>query len=112
MDAINNAYEYLFIGTSIFLAATILLCLIRAILGPRLTDRLIAVNMISLKVVILFAVLAVYINEHYLLDISITYALISFLAVVVLAKVYLLSYENKLGISLNKKLLEMKEEPR
>lgn len=84
-----DAYGALFLGASVCIAITMFLCLIRAIIGPRLTDRLVAVNIISCKVVILFAVLAVYMDEFYLLDVCLTYALISFLAVVILSKVYL-----------------------
>lgn len=89
MNMPGEAYGALFLGTSIYLAITMFLCLIRAIIGPRLTDRLVAVNIISCKVVILFAVLAVYMKEFYLLDVCLTYALISFLAIVILSKVYL-----------------------
>lgn len=89
MSPVSSAYKALFLGASIYLAVTMFLCLIRAIIGPRLTDRLVAVNIISCKVVILFAVLAVYMEEFYLLDVCLTYALISFLAVVVLSKVYM-----------------------
>lgn len=85
----SGAYETLFLGSAIYLAVTMFLCLVRAIIGPRLTDRLVAVNIISCKVVILFAVLAVYMDEFYLLDVCLTYALISFLAVVVLSRVYM-----------------------
>lgn len=90
----GNAYDALFLGSAIYLAVTMFICLIRAIIGPLLTDRLVAVNIISCKVVILFAVLAVYMDEFYLLDVCLTYALISFLAVVVLSKVYLASYSD------------------
>lgn len=89
MSTPGDAYGSLFLGASIYLAVTMFLCLIRAIIGPRLTDRLVAVNIISCKVVILFAVLAVYMEEFYLLDVCLTYALISFLAIVILSKVYL-----------------------
>lgn len=89
MSDAGGAYDALFLGSSIYLAVTMFLCLIRAIIGPRLTDRLVAVNIISCKVVILFAVLAVYMEEFYLLDVCLTYALISFLAVVVLSKAYM-----------------------
>lgn len=89
MSTAGNAYGALFLGASIYLSVTMFLCLVRAIIGPRLTDRLVAVNIISCKVVILFAVLAVYMNKFYLLDVCLTYALISFLAIVVLSKVYL-----------------------
>lgn len=94
MPPVRYAYEILFLGSAIFLAVTMFICLIRAIIGPLLTDRLVAVNIISCKVVILFAVLAVYMDEFYLLDVCLTYALISFLAIVVLSKVYLSSYSD------------------
>jgi len=86
MEQVQKAFEILFIFCAIFLAVTIFFCLVRAIAGPRLTDRLVAINIISCKVVILFAVLAVYFNEYYLLDIDIAYALISFLAIIILYK--------------------------
>lgn len=100
---IEKAYDYLLIGSSVYLAITMLICFVRVIIGPRLTDRLVALNIISCKVVILFAVLAVYMDELYLLDVCLTYALVSFLAVVVLSKVYLSSYsdheyEDRLGL--------------
>lgn len=90
MAALNRGYEILFVGGAAYLGITMMLCLVRAIIGPRLTDRIVAVNMISCKAVILFALLAIYMDEHYLLDICLTYALISFLAVVVLSKVQIL----------------------
>lgn len=95
MEQIQKAYDILFLSCAVFLAVTIFLCLIRAIAGPRLTDRLVAINIISCKVVILFAVLAVYFDQHYLLDIDIAYALISFLAIVVLYKQVQASTRNK-----------------
>lgn len=94
MVIIEKVYDYLLIGSSVYLAVTMFICFVRAIIGPRLTDRLVALNIISCKVVILFTILAAYMNEFYLLDVCLTYALISFLAVVVLSKVYLSSYSD------------------
>ena len=65
------------------------LCLIRAVIGPRVADRIVAVNMMGTMVIVMIAVLAIMMGEGYLVDICIIYALISFLAVIVLTKVYM-----------------------
>ena len=65
-----------------------LLCLLRLVLGPTAADRLLAVNMLGGMVISAIAVLSLLLEEAYLLDISFIYALISFLAVVVLAQIY------------------------
>ena len=73
----------------IVLALLIICCLIRVIRGPKIVDRIIAVNMIGTMTIIIIAILSVLMKESYLLDVSLIYAMISFLAVVVLSKVYL-----------------------
>lgn len=81
-------YDWLFYGILIIFAVMLFLCLIRAVIGPRIADRLVAVNMIGTMVIIMIATLAIVKEEDYLVDISLIYAMISFLAVVVLTKVY------------------------
>lgn len=61
--------------------------LLRLILGPSAADRLLAVNALGGMVISSIAVLSLLLEEAYLLDISFIYALISFLAVVVLAQI-------------------------
>lgn len=78
--------DYLLIGSVIFLSATIFFCLLRAALGPRYSDRIIAANIISTKIILLIAVLSFIIGEGYLVDVCLIYAVISFLSVVVLAR--------------------------
>lgn len=81
-------HSWIFISIFLFLAILLLLCLIRAIKGPTIADRVVAVNMMGTIVMVVIAMLAVYMGEAYLLDICLIYAMISFLAVVVLTKVY------------------------
>lgn len=81
-------YEWIFHIILIVLAVMLVLCLMRAIIGPRIADRLIAVNMTGTMVMVIISILAVIMDEGYLIDISLIYAMISFLAVVVLTKVY------------------------
>ncbi len=83
------AYQYLFTAALIFLAILLVLCLVRAIIGPRVADRLVAVNMIGTMVMVIIAILTLMLQEGYLADICLIYAMISFLAVIVLTKVYM-----------------------
>ena len=81
-------FDGLFYGILSVLAVMLLLCLIRAAKGPRIADRLVAVNMMGTMVMVTIAILAVVKNQGYLVDICLIYALISFLAVVVLTRIY------------------------
>ena len=81
-------FEGLFYGVLSVLAVMLVLCLIRAVIGPRIADRLVAVNMMGTMVMVSIAILAVMKNQGYLVDICLIYALISFLAVVVLTRIY------------------------
>ena len=58
-------------------------------MGPRVADRVIAVNMMGTVVMVMISILALLLKEGYLMDICLIYACISFLAVVVITKVYL-----------------------
>ena len=48
-----------------------------------------AVNMMGTMVMVMIAILALLLKEGYLVDICLIYAMISFLAVIVLTKVYM-----------------------
>ena len=100
---LEAAYQGLFTAVLIILAVLVILCLIRAIIGPRIADRIVSVNMMGTMVIVIIAILTVMLGEGYLADICIIYAMISFLAVIVLTKVYL-------GVYLEKKEAETKKE--
>lgn len=89
LTLVETCKLYTFIGVLIFLAIILFACLIRAIMGPRVADRVIAVNMMGTVVMVMIAILALLLKEGYLMDICLIYACISFLAVVVITKVYL-----------------------
>ena len=76
----------LLIGSAVFLSVSIFVCLMRATLGPRYTDRIIVASMVGTQVIVLIAVLAVIVGEDYLADVCLIYAIISFLSVVVLGR--------------------------
>lgn len=85
MTAVYNAFGNAVI---VCIAVLIVACLIRSVLGPRVTDRIVAVNSIGTMTIVIIAILSVMLNEAYLLDVCLIYAMISFVAVVVLTKIY------------------------
>ena len=92
-------YELIYHGflltSMIMLGALIMLCLLRAILGPRLADRVVAVNMIGTMTIAEIAMFALYLRADYLFDVCLIYAMISFLAVVILTKIYGGAYQER-----------------
>ena len=87
IQALETTYHFLFVGVLIVLGIMLFLCLIRAFMGPTVADRLVSVNMMGTMVMTIIAILAVMMNESYLVDICIIYAMMSFLAVIVLSNV-------------------------
>ena len=85
----TEAYNLLFTIALAVLGVLLFLCLLRAILGPRIADRVVGINMIGTIVIMMIAILALMLGEGYLVDIAIIYAMLSVLAVVVLVKIYI-----------------------
>ena len=83
-----QTYSALFYGILSVLALMLVFCLVRAVKGPRIADRLVAVNMMGTLVMVMISLLAVVKNQGYLVDICLIYAMISFLSVVVLTRIY------------------------
>lgn len=88
-------YAPFFLGVLIALALLTVACLVRAILGPKLADRIMAVNMIGTMTIAMICILAVLLDEPSLMDVALIYAVISFVAVIVLTKIYIGIYREK-----------------
>ena len=102
----ENYFEGVLLGTMMVLAVLMLAAIIRSVRGPKVAYRVIAVNMLGTITIVLIAVLSVYLKESYLVDVCLIYAMISFLAVVVLTKVYTGIYLEKKGIRGDKAAIE------
>ena len=100
---VSQAYSMLWTGALVVLAVLTLACLIRSVIGPRIADRIVSINMISTLSLAMIAILTRVLGESYLADVALIYALIGFLAVVVLCKVYM-------GIALEAREKQKKEE--
>ena len=94
-ETIAKAYDILLIGSLIFIALCMFLVIFKSIKGPRITDRVVNVNMIGTLVIISICILTFLLEETFLLDVAFIYVLISFLAVVVLTTVFINSYLEK-----------------
>ena len=76
-----------------FLALGLFFALIRAMRGPRTADRILGINMAGSLTTAMIAVLAVLLEQSWLLDVCLIYCMISFLGVIVLAKVRIVFHE-------------------
>ena len=79
----------------IILSVLLFMCLVRAIIGPKIADRIVSVNMMGTITIVIIAILTVLLDEGYLADICIIYDMISFLAVVVLTTIYMGIYHKR-----------------
>jgi multicomponent Na+:H+ antiporter subunit F len=68
-------------AVTIALVITMGLALARAIIGPSVYDRVLAMNMFGTKTVLLLAVIAFILGRPDFLDLALTYALINFIGV-------------------------------
>ena len=68
------------------LSVTIFFCLYRAILGPTIPDRIIGINVIGTKVVVMFAFVAVVFKQAFFLDIAMIYALLLYITTITFVK--------------------------
>lgn len=71
----------------VILAVLMIACIIRSIIGPRNSDRVLAVNMLGSIGNAIIAVLATIYDQNFLADIAILYAMLSFTAIIVLSRI-------------------------
>ena len=62
------------------------LCLYRIGKGPTAADRMVAIDILGLIVVTICALIAFFLKESFFMDITLTFALLSFIGSIALAK--------------------------
>jgi multicomponent Na+:H+ antiporter subunit F len=72
--------------TALAIFATMALALVRALAGPSVFDRIVAVNMFGTKTVLVVALITAISGNDGLIDVALVYALINFIAVVAVLK--------------------------
>ena len=78
----------MFAVAAIAILVAMLLAIVRAMLGPTIYDRILAVNVFGTKAVLLIAVLGFLTNRPEFLDLAIVYALINFIATIAIMKFF------------------------
>ena len=71
----------MYIVLSIAILVTMVLALVRALLGPSVYDRVLAVNVFGTKTVLLLAVIAFLYGRPDFLDLALAYALINMVGI-------------------------------
>jgi len=103
---LDQIFNGILIGCMVIMSILIIIAIIRSVIGPATSDRIIAVNMIGTITIVLIAILTVFMDEDYLADVCLVYSMISFVAVVVLIKVYTGIHLEKRGIRDGKEAIE------
>ncbi len=89
----DNVYAVLLTVAMAVLGVCLFVCLFRAFRGPTPADRVIAVNMTGTIVITMILFLSLLLEEGYLVDIALIYAMLSFLAVVLLCRISIGAYK-------------------
>lgn len=75
-------------ATGLAILLTMALAMVRALAGPTLWDRILAVNVFNTKTVLIIAVMGFLTERPEFLDIALVYALISFIMVIAVLKFF------------------------
>jgi len=78
----------MFIAATLALVVAMALALVRAVLGPTLYDRVLAVNSFGTKTVLIIGVLGFLTERPDFLDIALLYALINFIGTIAILKFF------------------------
>jgi multicomponent Na+:H+ antiporter subunit F len=76
----------MYIAAAIAILVTMALALTRALLGPSVYDRVLAVNMFGTKTVLFLSVISFLYERQAFLDLALAYALINFIGVLAVLK--------------------------
>ncbi|MEX2494672.1 MAG: monovalent cation/H+ antiporter complex subunit F [Woeseia sp.] len=76
----------MYLAATVAILVTMALALARALLGPTVYDRVLAVNMFGTKTVLLLSVIAYLYDRPDFIDLALAYALINFIGVLAVLK--------------------------
>ena len=78
----------MFLVASLFVLTVMALALMRALLGPTLFDRILAVNMFGTATVLLVSIIGVMSGNSSFLDIALVYVLINFISIIAVLRFF------------------------
>ncbi len=86
MIPVSSTLSTAFLAAAAALVVLAIAVLYRAVVGPTMQDRVIAVNVLGTNTVVILALLAVALDSESFLDIALVYALLNFLMAVAISK--------------------------
>ncbi len=95
MELIQQCYHDLFWGALVLLGLGLLAVMVYIIRARLTVDRIIGINLTGTLVAIIIAILAYLLGEDYLADVAIVYVVLSFIAVMLLCRIYINLYQHK-----------------
>lgn len=93
----ERAYTILYTVALLIIGAALIAALIRTIRGPRMADRLMGVNMAGTLTIMGMLLLSRLLDQDWLLDVALIYAMISFVSVVVLTRIFVTAHMERRG---------------
>lgn len=84
--------QYGYVACSLAILVTMTLALIRAMLGPTVFDRVLALNMFGTKTVLLICVVSFLTGRQDFIDVALLYSLMNFIGMVALLRFSQLGY--------------------
>jgi multicomponent Na+:H+ antiporter subunit F len=88
----------MYILVSIAILVTMVLALVRALLGPSVYDRVLAVNVFGTKTVLLLSVIAFLYGRPDFLDLALAYALINLVGILAVLEFFQKLSQRKQGV--------------
>lgn len=95
MELIQQCYHDLFWGALVLLGLGLLAVMVYIIRARLTVDRIIGINLIGTLVAIIIAILTYLLGEDYLTDVAIVYVVLSFIAVMLLCRIYINLYRRR-----------------
>ncbi len=78
----------MFATAAVAILVVMVIALARAVLGPTIYDRILAVNMFGTKTVLLISILALVSGRPDYVDIALVYALINFISIIAILRFF------------------------
>lgn len=92
---LEQAYTALYTIALILLGLALIAALLRAVRGPRTADRVMGINMAGTLTIMSVLLLSRLLEQDWLLDVALIYGMISFVAVVVLTRIFVTVHMEK-----------------
>ena len=81
----NFVNEFL-LAVAVVLVINAFLCLYRAVKGPTIQDRIVGINIVNTKTMVVLLILSTFLGEELYLDIALVYALLNFVVTITISR--------------------------